>query len=253
MKKYLVIGDIHGQYILLKSLIEKANLNSEDEIISLGDVINRGPKSRSCLEYLLSLNATILMGNHEYNAIKYRKWLNEQAFEYIIDDNPEKYNDKLIKNLLLEKAPANLNKERILTHLSINDNLMNKIKLFSYYKKLTFDEKTYLLVHAGFDPFSELENQKQHIMINIRYVDPITTKLLKHKINNISAEHWTCFWKKPYNVIYGHFVHSLNKPYITKFNVDNREYKTFGIDTGATFGGKLTGLLLPEERIIQVD
>ena len=38
-----VIGDIHGELEQLKTLIQKINLNDEDELYVLGDVIDRGP------------------------------------------------------------------------------------------------------------------------------------------------------------------------------------------------------------------
>lgn len=41
----LVIGDIHGCYIELQALLEKAGLNEGDSIISVGDFVDRGPET----------------------------------------------------------------------------------------------------------------------------------------------------------------------------------------------------------------
>jgi len=69
----LAIGDIHGNLGALEDLLYKVlpELNSDDELVFLGDYIDRGPNTRGCIETILglkrSLSATVvcLMGNHE--------------------------------------------------------------------------------------------------------------------------------------------------------------------------------------------
>ena len=64
-----VIGDIHGCSKALRTLIETIDPGSGDEIIFLGDYIDRGPDSRNVIDQLMSLSqvtSTIfLRGNHE--------------------------------------------------------------------------------------------------------------------------------------------------------------------------------------------
>jgi predicted phosphodiesterase len=69
----LVIGDIHGRYGMLRSVLKVAGYEEEDdELILLGDLIDRpGRESREVLEFLSDLRVhgrrpTILLGNHEY-------------------------------------------------------------------------------------------------------------------------------------------------------------------------------------------
>lgn len=67
------IGDIHGQHAMLLDLLEtirRRPLKSEDELVFLGDYIDRGEDSRAVLETLLALraeheNVVFLRGNHE--------------------------------------------------------------------------------------------------------------------------------------------------------------------------------------------
>lgn len=62
-----IIGDIHGCYDELRDLLDKAALTSEDDIIALGDLYNRGPNPRGVYHWLRdTLQASSLMGNHEY-------------------------------------------------------------------------------------------------------------------------------------------------------------------------------------------
>ena len=71
MNKQWVIGDIHGCLFTLRSLIEtKIKPSKTDEIIFLGDYIDRGPDSKGVIDYLISLEesgyaVSFLKGNHE--------------------------------------------------------------------------------------------------------------------------------------------------------------------------------------------
>lgn len=104
----LAIGDIHGCYQSLKRLESSAKFKPEDKIITLGDHIDRGPDSRSVLDWLIdrSENGSVaLRGNHELmmlsarsNADTYRDWIAcggnavLTSFEVDdIDDIPERY------------------------------------------------------------------------------------------------------------------------------------------------------------------
>lgn len=67
--KIYVVGDIHGMYDKLISLMNKFSLKDDDLLIFLGDYIDRGPDSALCMEYVKKLdllpNVVALMGNHE--------------------------------------------------------------------------------------------------------------------------------------------------------------------------------------------
>ncbi len=64
--KRLIIGDIHGCYDELQALLDLAGLTSDDEIIALGDIVDRGPATPQVLEFFQTQpNARSIMGNHE--------------------------------------------------------------------------------------------------------------------------------------------------------------------------------------------
>ena len=65
MRKF-IIGDIHGCYDELIELTEKIGLTDNDMLISLGDIVDRGNKSKEVYEYFLNRpNSKVLIGNHE--------------------------------------------------------------------------------------------------------------------------------------------------------------------------------------------
>ena len=65
------IGDIHGQFNALKSLIDKIDLKPDDYIIFLGDYVDRGPDWFDVIKYIMSLSynnickVSALWGNHD--------------------------------------------------------------------------------------------------------------------------------------------------------------------------------------------
>jgi serine/threonine protein phosphatase 1 len=65
----LAIGDIHGCHNSLAALLRKVQPAAADQIIFLGDYIDRGPDSRGVIETLLKLQGRVrsvfLRGNHE--------------------------------------------------------------------------------------------------------------------------------------------------------------------------------------------
>lgn len=63
----LIIGDIHGCLEELKLLIEKAG--PVDQIISCGDLIDRGPHSYETIKFCQANNIQVCLGNHEMMAI----------------------------------------------------------------------------------------------------------------------------------------------------------------------------------------
>ncbi len=71
MSRRIAIGDIHGCFLTLKNLLEeKICISREDDIYFLGDYIDRGPRAREVIEYLITLKwqgyrIFPLMGNHE--------------------------------------------------------------------------------------------------------------------------------------------------------------------------------------------
>lgn len=65
----LVIGDIHGCGKALRTLVEAIAPTMDDEIVFLGDYIDRGPNSRDVIEQIVQLKkqcrVVALRGNHE--------------------------------------------------------------------------------------------------------------------------------------------------------------------------------------------
>src|SRR2546426_9720291 len=67
--RVLAIGDIHGSIVALETLLAAVAPTPTDLIVTLGDYVDRGPRSCEVIEKLLALQATgrlvALLGNHD--------------------------------------------------------------------------------------------------------------------------------------------------------------------------------------------
>ncbi len=76
-KRVIAIGDIHGHSIALEALIEAIKPSVTDEIITLGDYVNRGPDSKGVIEQLIKLREHCrlipILGNHDEMLLEARK------------------------------------------------------------------------------------------------------------------------------------------------------------------------------------
>ena len=69
MTRHLAIGDIHGCFHSLTTLIAFVRVGEDDILVTLGDYIDRGPRSREVIDWLIAFDQTNtlipLRGNHE--------------------------------------------------------------------------------------------------------------------------------------------------------------------------------------------
>ncbi len=228
MKRIIVIGDPHGCLDELKLLLEKVKWNpSTDNLVILGDLVDRGPDSPGVVKFCRENNIVCCLGNHE-----------EKYIRFI--DHAEK-ESKVPKY----KNPMKMgqHKKDIIDKLSTED--------IEYIRKMPDMVKlmdNWYAVHAGVDPTKDITRQGGKDLSYIRYVlddgTPIEGASPKE-----SKIHWSDRWTGQQNIVYGHYLHSLSTPRLVR---NSNGAKIWGIDTGCCFGGHLTALILPDEEIVQV-
>lgn len=61
-----IVGDIHGHFSVFEEKLKEINFNPEvDRMFSVGDLVDRGPESHRCLEFLAKPWFHPVLGNHE--------------------------------------------------------------------------------------------------------------------------------------------------------------------------------------------
>ena len=83
--KQLIIGDIHGCYDELLELLDTVGLADDDQIICIGDMVDRGLDSAAVLNFFRTMpNAHSIQGNHERKHVRSFRGQTQPAASQII-------------------------------------------------------------------------------------------------------------------------------------------------------------------------
>lgn len=71
MRRTVIIGDIHGCFEELLELIEKVDLRPDDVLVSVGDLVDRGPAPGDVVRLFRERpNSVVVMGKHERKHVR---------------------------------------------------------------------------------------------------------------------------------------------------------------------------------------
>jgi len=155
MKKIFAIGDIHGCYDRLKSLMGKIPIDcSRDTLVFIGDYIDRGPHSVEVVDYLIQLKnrfpaVIFLKGNHEDMLDKFINGSDRTT--YLLNGGQQTLDSYLTKPVQSESFPIPLD------HLDFFKSL-----------RLFYETEEFIFVHAGLRPRVPLESQNTEDLLWIR-------------------------------------------------------------------------------------
>jgi serine/threonine protein phosphatase 1 len=170
--RIIAIGDIHGCHQELAELLERLALNKDDQLILLGDLINRGPDTLKVLDLARAHRALCLLGNHEARLLNYRRtkdtaFLKENDLQTFEKLRPEDW-------ALLEAMP--------LTHY--------------------VEELNTVFVHGGFLPDEPWQKQPASVVTRIQVVD--REGKARKRAEAAGCPVWADLWNGPPFVVYGH-------------------------------------------------
>jgi diadenosine tetraphosphatase ApaH/serine/threonine PP2A family protein phosphatase len=139
MKRTIVIGDIHGCYEELVSLLEKTGFASGDRVIAVGDLIVKGRKNKEVLDLFSSDERFCsVIGNHDLAILKFWKGQSTELKES------------------QKRACVELESEQV--------------RYTAYLSSLPFliDLGSHAVVHAGVRPGIKLNEQAPEDLIELR-------------------------------------------------------------------------------------
>ena len=74
MSRTIVVGDVHGCYDELLALAGLVNLGGRDRLVSVGDLVVKGEKSREVLElFMRDARFSSVLGNHDRALLRFWK------------------------------------------------------------------------------------------------------------------------------------------------------------------------------------
>lgn len=266
-----VIGDLQGCFDELQKLLEAIDYQpNKDQLWFAGDIVNRGPKSLACLNFVKELgdNAKMVLGNHDFHLLA----------AYTGLEKYRKKSDTLKPILKAENA----------------DELIEWLR----HQPLIVTDETYnaIMVHAGIPPqwtISEAKNYAKEVEA-ILQGDEWQEALREHLFGS-EPNHWAdslTGWPRIRYILnalvrmrycdkngvlefknkMAPSLENANHPYQPWFTFDNRKnkdtqiffghwstlgamdaYQVHATDTGCLWGGKLTAYCLDTQKRITVD
>lgn len=202
MQRTLIVGDIHGCYAELLELCDRAALGAEDRLVSVGDLVDRGPDPASVVELFRTRpNSLALCGNHERKHLRDVLSFSQQVCALQMGD-----------------------------HYPV-------FKTWAATLPYHWETPEVRAVHFGHFPGVPLDEVPE----DVRAGTTSGEAKLKARFGDTP---WWDHYTDDVPIVFGHRVVGP-EPLVVRDRV-------YGLDTGACHGWTLSGLLLPERRLISV-
>ena len=217
----LFIGDIHGCAREFEQLLSDLEFQRDTDLLYLtGDAFSRGPDPSAVWELIHDTGARMVLGNHDYRlADRLRRHLSGAAV-------PTQSRDtlKTLGKTLEALAPC-------------ADALIPWLESLP----LWIDDPEFLLVHAGINPEKGFHGTNADEFLVIRTWPPA---------DGIVGPRWHDAYEPSGKLII--FGHDAPGGLVIKRRDDGSPY-VIGLDSGCIYGGQLSGYVLEEDRLVQVE
>ena len=218
----VIVGDIHGCFDELSALLDEIGPSTDDSIISLGDMVDRGPKSPEVVSFFANNeNRKSLRGNHE-----------AKHLGFSLGRISEKYFGKNQRRTI-EQFESRKGRHGIMSYT----------EALTYFAALPYfiELPEAILVHAGLTYGIPLAAQNEKILAGIGFQE-------ENKFNQNTGLFRWCETYPPDGkpVIFGHLgIGKAPWPLPLRNNL-------WPIDTGCAAGGYLTAITLPDFDVFQI-
>ena len=229
MKKLIyVISDIHGMYDLFKKLLLDYD-PSLHQLVLIGDMNDRGPRSKECLllgkQLVEETGAIYLRGNHEEYFLQFLNAPEDWYSAYVRNGGKETMESLLHPGATEEYSPTEI-------ALMIRSRYRDLVA-FLMARPLSYEWQKYLFVHAGVDLTKKhWQDTSDHDFIWIR--EPF------HTGENHTGK----------TIVFGHTITPMLHGDMETTDLWFHDNK-IGIDGGAVFGGSVHGVIFDEDGIVQ--
>jgi serine/threonine protein phosphatase 1 len=228
-KSYFAFGDIHGSALELRALLSKLPLKEGDELIFLGDYIDRGEHSKQVIDIIIDLKnkyphckIVTLKGNHEKMFLDFLKdSTTAEAQSFIFNGGGATLASYSQGPESKSKSESESESEYILPKSHIQ--FLNSLQLY-------YETEKYFFVHAGLPDMS---------IKDLSHLDPSE---LENHILWIRDDFFESKFDWGKTIVHGHTT-------VQDIEISRNR---INIDTGCAYGGKLSVLQLPEMRMYSI-
>ncbi len=233
-----LVGDIHGCAIQFDRLLKEIRFDTaEDELWSVGDIVNTGPDSLAALRLWRDIGGKAVLGNHDIYALQVAAGSRKRRSDTL---------DALLEAEDSGELLGHLRALPILVHLPGGP-----------------EAREVWIVHAGLRPdWTDLDrvaariNSPPHddawltspwisFAVKVRFCT-LHGEMDKNPGPPESARHpfrpWDDYYRGDALIVHGHWAQRGHY----------RNRNTMSLDSGCVYGGKLTAWCQEEDRVVQV-
>ena len=236
MPKTFIIGDVHGCIDELQELVQQIAPTADDQLIFIGDLIDRGPDSLGVVRQVVAwsklFDVLMILGNHEDKFLRYIHHIQSKSGK-----------DKDMKGI--HEFPGLLNE---LTPAEVQF-------LKNAYHAIHLPEWNSLVVHAGvwkdilfplpgtypYDKSYSEQFKKINLLNKTRYLNPEG-----HFVSMGEEKPGDRFWAEIYQGQWGH-IYFGHQPFIQ--DIPYQFAHATALDTGCVYGGWLTAAVLSDQGV----
>jgi hypothetical protein len=213
MGRTVIVGDVHGCRRELEHLLDRCSFGAGDRLVSVGDLVARGPDSLGVLDVIRRTGAIVVRGNHEQKLVSWR----EARSARLRGENAREVKLGEIHAALAQSLRP------------VDWSLLETSLLW-----LDLPEHGIRVVHAGVLPGVPIDRIKPSTLMRIRTIGA------DGRPSRGGAVLWGARYVGPPHIVFGHNAAP---------GLQLHRWAT-GLDTGCVYGGRLTALVLGEgERL----
>lgn len=250
--RLVLVGDIHGKYILFRKLLRKIKYNRKtDHLLVLGDFIAKGPDSFKVLNYLIEQDADCILGNHEYYALQNYAKFHGLDSPFFVSDNVTIRSPDIRSSGFIDDPEFLLAKKLEPQHVEY----INKCPLIKKLGKVPVHPKTTtggaksapgIAVHAGLRwDVEDLNEQDPQDCLEMRsYLSPFYNETTDDPHDELAVS-WSKVWNNKQKesdeklvVYYGHDA---------RRGLNIKKYAK-GLDNGCVRGDFLAAMVIWQEK-----
>jgi hypothetical protein len=179
MGRTVVVGDLHGCRDELEDLLTHVGFGSTDRLVSVGDLVVRGPNPVGTIDLLRKVHARVVRGNHEDRLLRWRQSPPDRA-----------------PNL------GALQREVVRDLRRRHWDFLGSLPLW-----IDLPEHGLRVVHAGVDPALPIERQSPRVLMYVRSLGP--TGVPEERRGPVF---WADRYVGPPHLVFGH--NALEQPQI---------------------------------------
>jgi hypothetical protein len=171
MTRTIIVGDLHGCRDELEDLLALIGFGSSDRLVSVGDLVVRGPNPAGTVDLIRKLSGRAVRGNHEDRLLRHRQMPRHLA-----------------------PPLGSLQREVVRAFKQHHWEFLASLPLW-----LDLPEHNLRVVHAGVDPRFPIDRQSPRVLMYCRSLDAYGTPTERH-----SQTLWGEVYAGPPHLVFGH-------------------------------------------------